>query len=165
MSSPGRPFRVLGLQQVALGALDRTLLEHLWVHLLGLPVVGAYRSVKENVDERVLQLGSGPGAVEVDLMQPVDPSARPCVHTPPLHHVGLWIDDLPAAVAWLTAQGVRFASGGIRPGASGHNVCFVHPKGDGAFPVGGAGVLLELVQAPPELCAAVDDAVAPFPAP
>ena len=28
---------------------------------------------------------------------------------------------------------------------------FVHPKGDAAFPVGGEGVLIELVQAPPEV--------------
>jgi len=32
----------------------------------------------------------------------------------------------------------------------------VHPKGSDEFPVGGEGVLIELVQAPPEVVAAFD---------
>jgi lactoylglutathione lyase len=46
------------------------------------------------------------------------------VHTTPLNHIGLWIDDLPRAVEWLTARGVRFAPGGIRQGAAGYDICF-----------------------------------------
>ena len=84
-------------------------------------------------------------------MQPLDPEKKPAVHTTPLNHIGLWIDDLPKAVEWLTAQGLRFAPGGIRRGGSGFDICFVHPKGNDAFPVGGEGVLIELVQAPPEV--------------
>ncbi len=48
--------------------------------------------------------------------------------TPPLNHIGLWVDDLEAAVKHLTASGVRFTPGGIRKGAAGHNVVFIHPK-------------------------------------
>ena len=73
------------------------------------------------------------------------------MHEPALNHVGLWVDDLRAAVAWLEGQGVRFAPGGIRKGAAGFDVCFIHPKGSDAAPVGGEGVLIELVQAPPEV--------------
>jgi catechol 2,3-dioxygenase-like lactoylglutathione lyase family enzyme len=47
-------------------------------------------------------------------MQPLDPDKKPAVHTTPLNHVGLWVDDLPKAVEWMTANGVRFAPGGIR---------------------------------------------------
>jgi lactoylglutathione lyase len=147
-----RPFRVLGLQQVALGGADRSALERLWVDLLGLRVQGHYRSERENVDEAILSLGQGLHAVEIDLMQPIDAAKKPAVHDPALNHIGLWIDDLPAAVAWLTAQGVRFTPGGIRRGAAGHDVCFIHPKGDaGSAPRGGEGVLIELVQAPAEV--------------
>ena len=96
-------------------------------------------------------MGAGALKVEVDLMQPIDPKSRPKVHEPSLNHVGLWIDDLSAAVEWLTARGVRFTPGGIRKGASGFDVCFIHPKGDEAAPIGGVGVLVELVQAPPEV--------------
>lgn len=146
-----RPFKILGLQQVAIGARDRTRLVALWIELLGLELTGAYRSERENVDELLAVCGEGNARVEIDLMQPIDADARPRVHEPALNHIGLWVDELPAAVAWLMERGVRFAPGGIRKGASGHDVCFIHPKGDEQSPVGGEGVLIELVQAPAEL--------------
>lgn len=149
-----RPFRVLGLQQVAIGGPDKTALAALWVDLFGLEVIGSYRSERENVDEDILVTGVGAGRVEIDLMQPVDPDAKPRVDSPPLNHIGLWVDDLPAAVAWLTERGVRFAPGGIRPGAAGHDVCFIHPRPSEDAPVGGGGVLIELVQAPADVLAA-----------
>jgi lactoylglutathione lyase len=150
-----RPFRILGLQQIAVGAADKTALRSLWVDLLGLRVVDTYRSEKENVDEDIAVLGNGPTRVEVDLMQPVDPDKRPKVHDPALNHIGLWVDDLPAAVQWLGQQGMRFTPGGIRKGAAGYDVCFIHPKGDTSTPRSGEGVLIELVQAPPDVIAAL----------
>ena len=146
-----RPFKVLGIQQVAVGATDKERLKALWVDRFGLEPAGQFRSERENVDEDIVTLGAGPLKVEVDLMQPVDPEKRPSVHSPPLNHVGLWVDDLPAAVSWLEENGVRFAPGGIRKGAAGHDICFIHPKGSEEFPIGGEGVLIELVQAPPEV--------------
>jgi lactoylglutathione lyase len=59
-------------------------------------------------------------------------------------------------VAWLESRGLRFAPGGIRKGASGHDICFVHPKASEDFPLCGEGVLIELVQAPPDVCEALD---------
>jgi lactoylglutathione lyase len=146
-----RPFTVLGIQQIAVGGLDKNRLRALWVDTLGLNLTGDYQSEKENVDEDIAVAGAGPLKVEVDLMQPIDPDRKPKVQDPALNHVGLWIDDLPAAVAWLQARGVRFTPGGIRKGASGFDVCFIHPKGNEASPIGGEGVLIELVQAPPEV--------------
>lgn len=144
-----RPFRVLGVQQIAVGSLDKRRLRRLWIDVLGLAPAGTFRSESENVDEDIATAGSGPLTVEVDLMQPVDPEKRPRVHDPALNHVGLWVDDLAAAVDWLEKQGVRFTPGGIRTGAAGHDVCFIHPKGNEDSPIGGEGVLIELVQAPP----------------
>jgi len=146
-----RPFSVLGIQQIAVGARDKSLLRRLWIDLLGLTPVGNFRDESENVDEDIAIAGSGPLGVEVDLMQPIDPEKRPRVHEPALNHVGLWVDDLRAATEWLEKRGVRFAPGGIRRGAAGHDVCFIHPRGSDAAPIGGEGVLIELVQAPPEV--------------
>ena len=146
-----RPFKVLGIQQIAVGGLDKQRLRALWVDTLGLDLSGNYRSAAENVDEDIAVAGHGPLKVEVDLMQPLDPDKKPKVQDPPLNHVGLWIDDLPAAIEWLQARGVRFTPGGIRKGASGFDICFIHPKGNEASPIGGEGVLIELVQAPPEV--------------
>ena len=146
-----RPFEVLGLQQIAVGAPSKDALRTIWLDMLGLTPKGHFRSERENVDEDIAEAGHGAFAVEVDLMVPIDPEAKPRVHEPALNHVGLWIDDLQAAVKWLEEQGVRFTPGGIRKGAAGHDVCFIHPKGNDANPIGGAGVLIELVQAPADV--------------
>ena len=151
-----RPFKVLGVQQIAVGGPSKQALRALWIDTLGLVQTGTYQSESENVDEDIAVAGSGPLKVEVDLMQPLDPERKPKVHEPPLNHVGLWIDDLRAAVEWLTAAGVRFAPGGVRKGAAGYDVCFIHPKGNESAPLGGEGVLIELVQAPPEVVAAYE---------
>ena len=153
MSTP-KPFRILGIQQVAIGGPSKERLKSLWVDMLGLEVTGTFKSERENVDEDICAMGTGPYKVEVDLMQPLDPEKKPAVHTTPLNHVGLWIDDLPKAVEWLTARGVRFAPGGIRKGAAGHDITYLHPKASDDFPIAGEGVLIELVQAPPEVIAA-----------
>ena len=156
-----RPFRVLGVQQIAIGGLSKASHAKLWHECFGLPIVGTFRSERENVDEDILRLGpAGPWAVEVDLMQPLDAARSPKVHEPALNHVGLWVDRLPEAVAWLSSKGVRFAPGGIRKGASGYDVTFLHPKGSDALPIGGGGVLIELVQAPSEVIRAHDTAAA-----
>lgn len=146
-----RPFRILGIQQIAIGGPDKARLRRLWVDMFGLEVTGNFVSERENVDEDITAMGSGPFKVEVDLMQPLDAAKKPAVHEPPLNHVGLWVDDLPLAVEWLTAQGVRFAPGGIRRGAAGYDITFLHPKANEQFPIAGEGVLIELVQAPPEV--------------
>ena len=70
--------------------------------------------------------------------------SRAQVHIPALNHIGLWIDNLEACVRELEEKGIRFTPGGIRKGASGHNVCFIHPKS-------AVGVLVELVQAPQDV--------------
>ena len=150
-----KPFRVLGIQQVAIGGADKQRLKALWVGMLGLTVQSTFVSERENVDEDICSIGHGPHAVEVDLMQPLDPDKKPAVHSTPLNHVGLWVDDLPAAVRWMTDNGVRFAPGGIRKGAAGHDICFIHPRGNDEFPLGGEGVLIELVQAPVDVIAAL----------
>ena len=142
-----RPFRILGLQQIAVGAKDKAALKRLWVD--GLEATGSYRSERENVDEEITTLGAGPFRVEVDLMQPIDPEKKPRVDEPALNHVGLWVDDIRAAVEWLEQQGMRFTPGGIRKGAAGHDVCFIHPRGNEQFPLSGEGGLIEWVQAPP----------------
>lgn len=153
MSITQRPFKILGIQQIAIGGPSKDRLKNLWVDMFGLTVTGNFRSERENVDEDILAMGSGPFKVEVDLMQPLDVEKKPRVDEPPLNHIGLWVDNLPVAVEWLTAQGVRFAPGGIRKGAAGYDITFLHPKANEQFPIAGEGVLIELVQAPAEVIA------------
>lgn len=77
-------------------------------------------------------------------MTPINPEKSPKVHQPALNHIGLWVDNIENAVTELSSKGVIFTPGGIRKGASGHNVTFIHPKS-------AVGVLVELVQAPSEI--------------
>ncbi|OWZ07039.1 hypothetical protein PHMEG_00020619 [Phytophthora megakarya] len=149
-------FRVLGLQQIAIGGTNKDALSALWVDTFGLVKKGSFRSEKENVDEDILQCGKGPFAVEVDIMQPIDANKAPKVHVPPLNHIGLWVDDLSSCVEELTQKGVRFTPGGIRKGAAGFDVIFIHPKGNETTPLSGEGVLIELVQAPDNVIKAFD---------
>lgn len=146
-----RPFKILGVQQIAIGGPSKEKLRTLWVDMLGLEITGNFVSERENVDEDITAMGKGPFKVEVDLMQPLDPEKKPAVHATPLNHIGLWVDNLPVAVEWLTNNGVRFAPGGIRKGAAGYDITFMHPKANDEFPIAGEGVLIELVQAPPEV--------------
>jgi lactoylglutathione lyase len=148
-----RPFKILGVQQIAIGALDKNEIKNLWEDMLGFTFKSNFISEKENVDEDIYTIGGGHHPIEFDLMQPLDPERKPAVHTTPLNHIGLWVDDLPQAVAWLTSQGVRFAPGGIRRGGDGHDIIFIHPKSNAEFPISGYGVLIELVQAPPDVIA------------
>ena len=91
-SKSSRPFKVLGLQQIAVGSLeeDKSSLRHLWIDILGIPKVDSFRSTMENVDEDILCLGprsnigikkdeSSSLSVEIDLMSPIDPNAKPKV--------------------------------------------------------------------------------------
>ena len=145
-----RPFRILGVQQIAIGGTDKNKLKRLWSDLFGIEIHDSYRSEKENVDEDILILGKGKAAVEIDIMQAINIELSPKVHTPALNHIGLWVDDLKMAVQFLKEKGMRFTPGGIRKGASGYDVCFIHPKGSEDAPLSGEGVLIELVQAPPD---------------
>ena len=104
-SSAARPFQILGLQQIAVGSLDKKPLTDLWGGIFGLEKIGSFSSASENVDEDIMNLGSGPTAVEVDLMTPLDAEKSPKVHSPALNHIGLWVDDLETAVEWMKGQG------------------------------------------------------------
>jgi lactoylglutathione lyase len=148
-----KPFKILGVQQIAIGGEDKERLKKLWIDLLGFQFKSTFVSERENVDEDICSIGTGVNEIEVDLMQPLDIEKKPAVHQTPLNHIGLWVDDLPKAVEWLTAKGLRFAPGGIRRGAGGFDITFVHPKANDEFPFSGEGVLIELVQAPPEVIA------------
>jgi lactoylglutathione lyase len=144
-----RPFQILGVEQIAVGALDKEPLHHLWMDLLGLVPAGDFRNDVENVIGEIALVGPRCFAGCVNLLQPIDPERSPRVHRPSLNHVGFWVDDLAAAVSWLTARGIRFTPRGIRRGAGGNDVCFIDPR------EGGEGVLVELVQAPPDVIAAL----------
>ena len=42
-----RPFKVLGIQQIAIGGLDKQRLGRLWIDMLGLQLAGNFRSERD----------------------------------------------------------------------------------------------------------------------
>lgn len=81
-NTTSRPFKILGLQQVAVGSTDASSMQKLWVETFGLEKIGSFTSEKENVAEDILTLGSdenGSVSVEVDLMCPLDEEKSPKV--------------------------------------------------------------------------------------
>ena len=93
-SADTRPFRILGVQQIAIGSPDRQALRHLWCDILGLEITASHRLERENVEEDIVRLNNNNGVeVEIDLMTPIDPEASPKVHVPPLNHIGVSESD------------------------------------------------------------------------
>jgi lactoylglutathione lyase len=127
-----RPFEILGLQQIAVGAASKEPLRKLWVDMLGLAPSGHFVSEKENVDEDIVLLGSGPFQVEVDLMQPLDPARSPRVDQPaePRRPVG----GQPAGGGGMADGARRALRAGRHPqGRVGHDIAFLHPKANEDF--------------------------------
>jgi lactoylglutathione lyase len=106
------------------------------------------------VDEDITAMGSGPFKVEVDLMQPLDPAKSRRCNEPPLNHIGLWIDNSrsPSSGSRHRACVSRRAASARAPPASTSPSCI--PRAMNNRPIGGNGVLIELVQAPPEVVSA-----------
>lgn len=136
-----RPFRVLAVKHIAIGSKENSALEYFFVELLGIEKVSEETIPSENVRESKLRL---PDGLELDLMETIDSSKKPDVSKRPLHHFALQVDNLETAHSWLKSKGVRIA-GGIRKGAGGKKIFFVHPKGNDESPTG-AGVLLEFCE-------------------
>lgn len=73
-----RPFKILGVQQIAIGCIERDPLHRLWIDVFGLQVEhGGITIASENVVEDILKVGLGDFAVEIDLMTPIDPEKSP----------------------------------------------------------------------------------------
>ena len=81
MATTPRPFTILGVQQIALGSTDKAGMDKLWGDIFGFQAESTHRLEKENVIEDILRVGAAksPFAVEVDLMQPIDPEKSPKV--------------------------------------------------------------------------------------
>ena len=139
-----------------MGSTSKERLRALWIDCLGLTIEGHYpRASARIVDEDIARRSRGarplrgrPDAAHSILAAQAG-GARPAAEP----HRACGSTTCRGASQWLMAQGVRFAPGGIRRARAGHDITFIHPKGNDAFPIGGEGVLIELVQAPPEIIA------------
>ena len=103
---------------------------------------------EETVEAEGVRLSMVPvGESRIELLEPTSPDSPIgkflAKRGEGLHHVALHVDDLSGTVERLKASGTRLISDEIKVGAGGHLYVFVHPSSAG-------GVLLELVEDPPE---------------
>ncbi len=111
----------------------------------GLSVASLEVNEPQGVREAMLQVADGPaGASYVQLLEPLGPG------TPVgkfldrrgegVHHVGYGVANITAALAAISASGIRLIDERPRHGSMGAAIAFLHPSDVG-------GVLTELVQA------------------
>jgi methylmalonyl-CoA/ethylmalonyl-CoA epimerase len=122
---------------IAVADLDQAL--GFYTDVLGLPLVHRETIEQQGVEAALLDVGDG----HVELIAPLGPETGVARflerHGPGLHHLAYRVDDIEAALASLSAAGVRLIDEHPRPGIRGSRVAFLHPSASG-------GVLTEIVQ-------------------
>lgn len=106
---------------------------------LGLECAG-----EETVAEQKVKTAFFPvGESSIELLEPTDsdsPVAKFIAKRGAgIHHIALRVDDVAAAIAELTARGVRMIDSIPRDGAHGAKIAFIHPKST-------PGMLVEICQ-------------------
>jgi methylmalonyl-CoA/ethylmalonyl-CoA epimerase len=108
--------------------------------VLGMVYEGAEEVAEQKVKVAFLAVGES----RIELLEPTAPDSPVAKFLEKngegTHHIAYEVDDLPAALAALKAQGVRLIDETPRGGAHGTRIAFLHPKASG-------GVLTELCQA------------------
>ena len=124
---------------IAVEDLDATL--DLYARAFGIRPVSREHIEHDGVEEAMLDVGG----VHLQLVasarddSPIDRFLER--RGPGLHHLGIAVRDLEAALAHLRSEGVELIDEAPRMGGGGHRVAFVHPRSTG-------GVLIELIEDP-----------------
>src|SRR5579884_3218740 len=112
----------------------------------GLQVASIETHQEQGVREAMLVVAEADtGGSYVQLLEPLSPDSPVgkfiARNGEGVHHIGYGVDDVAAALAEISAKGVRLVDERPRHGSMGASIAFLHPKDVG-------GVLTELVQAP-----------------
>ena len=111
----------------------------------GIVSVHEETNAEQGVREAMLVVGDG--TTRIQLLAPLTPESTIAKFIgrsgPGLQQLACTVEDLDAASATLRERGLRLLYESPRPGTAGSRINFVHPKDTG-------GVLLELVEPPPE---------------
>jgi methylmalonyl-CoA/ethylmalonyl-CoA epimerase len=130
---------VTRIDQVAIAVEDLDATLDLYARAFGIHAVSREHVVHDGIEEATLDVGG----VAIQLVQ----SAREGSAVdrfierrgPGLHHVGIGVRDLEAALDHLRSEGVELIDEEPRIGGGGHRIAFVHPRSTG-------GVLIELIE-------------------
>ena len=110
-----------------------------WQETLGLRITGVETVESQKVKTAFIPTGDS----EIELLEATGAESAVAKFIESkgegIHHLALRVEDIEAALAYLSAQGVRLVDQVPRQGAGGAKIAFVHPKAAG-------GILLELCQ-------------------
>jgi methylmalonyl-CoA epimerase len=95
--------------------------------LFGAEVEVRGRLEAQGVEAVYLRLGAGRVELVAPLAEDTHVGRFLAARGPGMHHVGIGVDDVAAAVAELSALGAEVIDPEPRPGLGGHLVSFVHP--------------------------------------
>ena len=131
------------IEHVALAVTDLDAAIDHYKTVWNIDVVHRERVDDQGVEEAMLPLGES----FLQLLAPTAPDSTVAKFIERrgegLHHIAYEVDDLEATLAELKTKGVPLIDEVPRRGGRGHMVAFVHPKGN-------HGLLVELIQRPPE---------------
>jgi methylmalonyl-CoA/ethylmalonyl-CoA epimerase len=119
---------VRSVHHVAFAVEDLDAAVETYRRLFGAEVEVRDRLEEQGVEAAYLRLGSG----RVELVSPLEADTHVgrflASRGPGMHHVGIAVGDVEAAVEELAAGGAEIIDPEPRPGLGGHLVSFVHPN-------------------------------------
>lgn len=122
---------------IAVADLDQSLA--FYRDVMGLSLVHRETLPEQRVEAALLDIGDS----HIELITPLDPDSSVARFLerrgPGLHHVAYRVGDIDAALASLSAAGVRLIDEQPRTGIRGSRVAFLHPAATG-------GALTEIVE-------------------
>ncbi|MDE3132555.1 MAG: methylmalonyl-CoA epimerase [Acidobacteriota bacterium] len=131
------PVEAIDHTGIAVADLDGAL--RFYRDVLGLPLLHRETLASQGVEAMLLDAGDA----HLELIAPLGPKTGVArfleQRGPGLHHLAYRVDDIDAALASLSAAGVRLIDERPRIGIRGSRVAFLHPKATG-------GVLTEIVE-------------------
>ena len=133
------PFKVLGLEHVAIALSDSDDLRTFFTEKLGLEIGSQERVIDQGVLTEIFNLGSS----KVEFLNPLSESSTVSKFLDKrgnaMHHIALSVDDISKAISFLVDEGVEMIDTTPRVGAEGYSIAFIHPKST-------SGILVELCQ-------------------
>lgn len=111
-------------------------------------VLGLEKEREELVEEQGINAHLFPvGGSKLEVLESVDPDGPVAryleEHGPGIHHLAVEVPDVDEAIATMRERGVEMIDEEPRIGVGDHRIAFCHPRDT-------QGVLLELVEIPPE---------------
>ena len=135
------PFKILGIEHIALAVKDVDTPSNLFGSLLGIKHTSSEEITDQKVNTHIFDTTQG--KIELlDALSDDSPISSFLENSGEgIHHIAFKVDKLQAALDYLKNNGIKLIDETPRIGAEGLLIAFLHPKST-------HGVLVELCQSP-----------------